>query len=85
MELQRNAVNTSDYQMIKLQEVTDQDKISSTDQDAHHQGADADLAKSNCRVPRTFEIEVRGNLIDQCMTGDKIYVVGILKTIQVCV
>lgn len=34
------------------------------------------------RVPRTFDIELRGNLVDCCISGDCIDIVGIVKTFQ---
>jgi DNA helicase MCM8 len=34
------------------------------------------------RVPRTFDVEFRGNLVDCCISGDVIDVVGIVKTFQ---
>jgi len=61
LELQRNAVTTSDYQLVKVQEL------------------DAHMSDEAARVPKTFEVEVRGSLIDRCITGDTLCVVGIVK------
>ena len=36
----------------------------------------------SARVPRTFEVELRGDLVDGCIAGDSIEVVGIIKTCQ---
>jgi DNA replicative helicase MCM subunit Mcm2 (Cdc46/Mcm family) len=42
-----------------------------------------DNRNAGSRIPRTFEVEVRGSLVNLCITGDIVAVVGIVKTIQV--
>jgi len=37
---------------------------------------------TNARIPRTFDIEARDDLIDKCICGDVVQVVGIVKTMQ---
>jgi len=38
---------------------------------------------STARVPRTMEIEVRDSLVNTCVPGDLLSIVGIVKSIQV--
>jgi len=51
---------------------TDYQLIKVQEMDVHN---DDDAA----RVPRTFEVEARGSLIDRCITGDVLCVVGVVK------
>ena len=80
-------MNTSDYQMIKVQEIEEDLTASGhcfqRDDNCGQTDAVQSSSSSSCRIPRTFELEAREDLIDVCKTGDKIYVVGTLKTIQV--
>ena len=54
--------------------MTDYQRIKLQEQDSNNAGS---------RIPRTFEVEVRGSLVNLCITGDLLTVVGIVKTIQV--
>jgi DNA helicase MCM8 len=69
LEFKRSSAVTEDYQRIKLQEV---------EQEQAGRGG-----PSSARVPRTFEVEVRASLVNLCIPGDLITVVGIVKTVQV--
>lgn len=39
-------------------------------------------AAAAARVPRTIEVEVRDTLVNTCIPGDLLAIVGIVKTIQ---
>lgn len=38
---------------------------------------------SAARVPRTLEVEVRDTLVNTCVPGDLLSIVGVVKTVQV--
>ena len=40
------------------------------------------LEEDTARVPRTFEVELRGGLVDCCIAGEVLDIVGIVKTCQ---
>lgn len=42
-----------------------------------------DRVDDSARIPKTFEIEARGDLVNLCRVGDIVTVVGIVKTFQV--
>ena len=42
-----------------------------------------DLSDGDHRVPRSLDVEVRGDLVGQCFPGDVVRVAGVVKTIQV--
>lgn len=44
---------------------------------------DYEESESVVRVPRTFEVEVRGDLVNLCQVGDMVKVIGIIKTMQI--
>ncbi len=49
-------------------------------------GADNEAAAamaSAARVPRTLEVEVRDTLVNTCVPGDLLCIVGVVKTVQV--
>lgn len=64
-------MRTNDYQRIKLTELDD---INSSDGNA---------TESSTRIPRTIEVEVRDTLVNTCIAGDILNVVGIVKAVQV--
>ncbi len=70
-------MRTSDYQRVKLTEL---DEISQSEQAGATAGTGA---QDTARVPRTLEVEVRGTLVNTCVPGDLLCVVGIVKTVQV--
>ena len=51
---------------------------------SHASGNSASASASAARVPRTIEVEVRESLVNTCVPGDLLCVVGIVKTVQVC-
>lgn len=67
IELERASAQVSDYQRIKLQEIEEEEVEMTT----------------NARIPRTFDIEARADLIDKCICGDVVQVVGVVKTMQI--
>jgi translation elongation factor EF-G len=89
---------TSDLQRVKIQEMDSADTLESLGEREVSAGEDADElnallsaarhqqdAFSAARVPRTFEMEMRGrDLVDCCRAGDAVVVVGIVKSVQVC-
>ena len=46
-------------------------------------GGNSGSSISAARVPRTVEVEVMGSLVNTCIPGDLLTVVGIVKAIQV--
>lgn len=79
LELDRNSVKTGDYQRVKLTELDEiaQPEISTGDNEA------AAAMASAARVPRTLEVEVRDTLVNTCVPGDLLCIVGVVKTVQV--
>jgi hypothetical protein len=77
----------TDFQRIKLQEIEERrDGGLARTEDAAEGDDDAAAAVSayNPRVPRTFDVEVRGaHLVDQCIAGDVATCVGEVKMMQV--
>ncbi len=74
LELQRSHTETIDYQVIKLQEIA---AVSATESPVN-----SNVEPS--RIPRTFEVELRGSeLVSFCIPGDIVRVVGVVKTYQV--
>lgn len=84
LELDRSTVRTSDYQRVKLTEL---DEVAHLDQagtaSASTGGGTTATALDVARVPRTLEVEVRDSLVNTCVPGDLLCVVGIVKTVQV--
>lgn len=70
MEFDRHSAETIDYQRIKL-----------TECDYFSENINND--ESDNRIPRTLDIELRHSLVDTCITGDIVTIVGIVKTMQV--
>lgn len=86
LELDRNSIVLTDYQRIKVQEMEDREAARA--QAGTTPAGDPSEASShggyNPRVPRTFDIEVRGaHLVDQCVAGDVLLCVGEVKMMQV--
>lgn len=79
LELDRNSVKTGDYQRVKLTEL---DEIAQPDFAGGDSEAVAAMA-SAARVPRTLEVEVRDTLVNTCVPGDLLCIVGVVKTVQV--
>lgn len=67
LDLQRHSAITTDYQRLKIQEGTDDDSTGDTD---------------TARIPRSFEVEARGSLVDVCVSGDLVEIVGTVKAMQ---
>jgi len=63
LELQRPNVRTTDYQVIKIQEI---------DNSGDHSGT----------MPRTLDVEVRSSLVDRCIPGDVVRIVGVVRAMQ---
>lgn len=72
-------MKTGDYQRVKLTEL---DEIAAPELTAGDSEATAAMA-SAARVPRTLEIEVRDTLVNTCVPGDLLCIVGVVKTVQV--
>lgn len=70
---------TGDYQRVKLTELNE---IALSDTIADSGDPNAAMA-SAARVPRTLEVEVRDTLVNTCVPGDLLCIVGIVKTVQV--
>ena len=79
LELDRNSVKTGDYQRVKLTEL---DEIAQPEISAGDNEAAAAMATA-ARVPRTLEVEVRDTLVNTCVPGDLLCIVGVVKTVQV--
>jgi len=64
---------------VKLTELDEisQPEISGADNEA------AAAMASAARVPRTLEVEVRDTLVNTCVPGDLLCIVGVVKTVQV--
>jgi DNA replicative helicase MCM subunit Mcm2 (Cdc46/Mcm family) len=69
LEFNRQTVETTDYQRIKLTE---------SESFSEHV-----TEESNSRIPRTVDIELRHSLVNTCIVGDVITVVGVVKAMQV--
>ena len=86
LELDRSSVTTSDYQRVKLTEL---DEVAQQEIQGVHGSTDstsaaaASIAAATARVPRTLEVEVRDSLVNTCVPGDLLSVVGIVKSVQV--
>lgn len=81
LELDRSSVATGDYQRVKLTEL---DEIAQPETITDDSDPNAAMA-SAARVPRTLEVEVRDTLVNTCVPGDLLCIVGIVKTVQVLV
>ena len=87
MELDRQKVKTVDMRVIKIQEL---DRYSSGSSETHH-GIDSDHPggipegdPGTRGVPKTFMIEIRGDLVNYpCAPGDIVQIMGIVRCIQV--
>jgi hypothetical protein len=85
LEIDRSTVTTGDYQRVKITEL---DEVSQREASAYgvaQQSGDmaAAVAASAARVPRTIEVEVRDTLVNTCVPGDLLCVVGVVKAAQV--
>lgn len=77
-------MRTSDYQCVKLtelDEIAQQEQSGTSAASAETRGSAA--AAEVARVPRTLEVELRDTLVNTCVPGDLLSVVGIVKTVQV--
>ncbi len=70
-----------DMQRIKMTELDEVNSNASSNTD----DPDGSLrtAPAAPRIPRNLDIEVRGDLVNQCIPGDIIRVTGVVKTMQV--
>lgn len=95
LELDRNSIVVTDLQLIKLQEMEEReayrvyhslsDKSTSSQNGSiiDPESAHESTSGYNPRVPRTFNIEVRGmHLVDRCVAGDVLICVGEVKMMQ---
>lgn len=81
LDFQRSLAITSDLQRVKLQEYIDPD-IQSNMQE-YENDVDGPSVILTPNVPRTFEVELRGEeLVDSCVSGDIVIMVGIVKAVQ---
>lgn len=96
LEIDRSTVTTGDYQRVKITELDEvnQRELLAAQQRAglgQGQGSGGDsttaaaalAAASAARVPRTLEVEVRDTLVNTCVPGDLLCVVGVVKAAQV--
>jgi formyltetrahydrofolate synthetase len=82
-------VDTVDYQRVKLQEL-DTEMANDLDIDMTAISSNG-ISDTRSRVPRSFEVELRGNrfhfsssdILDTCVAGDIVEVVGLMKSLQV--
>jgi DNA replicative helicase MCM subunit Mcm2 (Cdc46/Mcm family) len=77
LEFNKKTIRTVDFQRIKLSEL---DRMSSGNED---QCDDENNDNNLARIPKTLEIEIRSSLVNTCIVGDVINVVGIVKAMQV--
>jgi hypothetical protein len=82
LDFQRSSAITSDLQRIKLQEYIDPDTpLAGVGQE--EEGSEGGGGAMTPNVPRTFEAELRGEeLVDSCVSGDLVVMVGIVKAVQ---
>jgi hypothetical protein len=84
LEIDRSTVTTGDYQRVKITEL---DEVSQREASAYVAQPSGDMAAavaaSAARVPRTIEVEVRDTLVNTCVPGDLLCVVGVVKAAQV--
>lgn len=78
LEFLRSKAITSDFQRIKLQEYIDPDAEIELSRATDENGGT--LVTPN--VPRTFEAELKGDLVDCCVSGDLVIMIGIVKAVQ---
>ena len=72
-----------DYQRVKLQEIEEETYYYTGEDDTEAAAAGGGSAVTAGRAPRTFEMELRGSyLLDSCIPGDVVRVVGVLKSLQ---
>jgi DNA replicative helicase MCM subunit Mcm2 (Cdc46/Mcm family) len=78
LDFLRSQAITSDFQKIKIQEYIDPDSTADPSRAEDEEGTT--IAPN---VPRTFEAELRGEeLVDSCVSGDLVVMVGIVKAVQ---
>ena len=93
LEFDRNSAVMTDSQLVKIQELNESEEwterggeggVHDTLLDSSGDGQEDPFAAA--RVPRTFEMELRGgDLVETCAPGDAVLAVGIVKSVQVCV
>jgi DNA helicase MCM8 len=82
LDFQRSSAITSDLQRIKLQEYIDPDSPAGPGE-GEGEGSESGGGMMTPNVPRTFEAELRGEeLVDSCVSGDLVVMVGIVKAVQ---
>jgi DNA replicative helicase MCM subunit Mcm2 (Cdc46/Mcm family) len=67
LEFDRDGAKLRDFQRLRLTEIQDF----------------ALSAPDDARVPRTLDIELRDSLVNSCIAGDMVHIVGIVQTMQV--
>jgi DNA helicase MCM8 len=71
-EFNRDSIKTIDFQRIKLSEL-----------DNYEQKSADSVAEEVAKIPKTFEIELRESLVNTCLAGDIVRIVGMVKVMQV--
>lgn len=75
--INRSKCKSTAYQRIKLQEL---DRHRSAALAPHSSATEAE--ESQARIPRTFEVEARSTLVNRCVPGNIVQVVGLLQSSQ---
>ena len=70
-----------DMQRIKITELDEVN--SSVSNNTEYSDGNLRSAPAAPRIPRNLDIEVRGDLVNQCIPGDIVRVTGVVKTMQV--
>ncbi len=87
LEFNRKTIRTVDFQRIKLTEldviskeiVKENNRNSIYDPDQPHSFHEEEIA----RIPKTMEVELRSSLVNTCIVGDVVKIVGMVKVMQV--
>jgi DNA replicative helicase MCM subunit Mcm2 (Cdc46/Mcm family) len=87
LEFNKKTITTVDFQRIKLSELDTmagggEDK-DNDGEDGHQYRRDENNDNNLARIPKTLEVEIRSSLVNTCIVGDVINIVGIVKVMQV--
>ncbi len=98
LDFDRSTMSTIPYQRIKVTELDEihqppSKRTSTNEQDKDDRqnaaalldpesAAAASASSSGARAPRTLDVEIRGGLVNCCIAGDLVRIVGIVKTMQ---
>ena len=85
--LNRKIANFCDVQELKIQEVREEllEDLECEDVGGEGVGRGVEGQQENRetgRAPRHMEVEVAGDMVDQCQAGDTIVVVGIVRAVN---